>query len=968
MSDTNRVLFGAEFESEGFINGVDQAIMKLREMKDEERLLKEEIADGNKTLKQNEQRVKDLKKELAGMQPVSKVAIEQMEALKKQIQGYEQANVTVTKSIAAAKKDLVSHTEATKNYSKEVTKLAKEEAVLSNSIQKATSIKALASQGVNQLKGHMISLAQGGVIGLASAVTDMLLPVLVEWGQEIIGMSNKLSDLQLQQKLNFDIESQAAASYGKEKAELEVLVHAIQSEGTSRKEKMEILLKLQKEYPGYFDNIKTEKDLVDKLPAAYEAATQGILLKAKAQAAQNILAENFEKRLKAEAEFERRKGVDNQQFKNELRFGYDREKVLKAYKFRAEDRLKDYEDEVRDVDKMNKVIIDKIIGFNDKITDLGGKNLFAGADKKGPDNVFDQMFADIKARIAAATDKGFQSEGLIEKKYKAQLDKEIVAIVNHVKKGSLTADQGETLKEMQGKLFGILQEADLKVLHEKQQAAMDRMQQLQEKYEGELRMKKIANIRDDFEKEKQQIEAGYEQQSLALTAALKKLKADIDKEIETGFLSEEDGAYNKGLLDTIFGRLDDEAFQQAANAKLELAFKTFQKTIKDLQDKYQEEFVEKDEFTASLVGEQTKKFLAGEISYKIYQQNLTKIQKNAADDRRRGRLEELEFELKAINEQITKTTDAELLGKLKAQQLSVRSAIAGLRNGEVDKPPTWLTSFMEYAKATQEVLNQVAGFWQAVNQAEARSLERSIALQNRRVQNAKEIAEKGNAEYLEMEQKRLDELERKREENARKQLAINNALTLSNATVAAIGAIAKAVEQGGALAAIGAVAAVIGTITAAFSFVNSLQPQVPTFFEGTEYLQGVGAPMGKDTVPARLHIGERVVTSKDNQQYWDTLHAIHNHLIPAEALNSFVNSYPNAGIPALDFDRLSSATKGKLGADSFEVLGRLDRLNGTMERVVETMDSLGLNVSMDENGLAASFEKIQTAKRIRSKA
>ena len=46
-----------------------------------------------------------------------------------------------------------------------------------------------------------------------------------------------------------------------------------------------------------------------------------------------------------------------------------------------------------------------------------------------------------------------------------------------------------------------------------------------------------------------------------------------------------------------------------------------------------------------------------------------------------------------------------------------------------------------------------------------------------------------------------------------------------------------------------------------------------------------------DSVPAFLSRGERVVTAKKNKEYWSTLSAVHNGLVPSNELNDFVENY-----------------------------------------------------------------------------
>jgi hypothetical protein len=85
----------------------------------------------------------------------------------------------------------------------------------------------------------------------------------------------ELEDLELKQQTLNEVMRNAAEGYGHEKAELDLLMSSLTAENSSRKEKMKTLKELQEKFPGYFDNIKTEKDLNEKLKVAYEHAAEG---------------------------------------------------------------------------------------------------------------------------------------------------------------------------------------------------------------------------------------------------------------------------------------------------------------------------------------------------------------------------------------------------------------------------------------------------------------------------------------------------------------------------------------------------------------------------------------------------------------------------------------------------------------------------------------------------------------------
>ena len=599
-----------------------------------------------------------------------------------------------------------------------------------------------------------------------------------------------------------------------------------------------------------------------------------------------------------------------------------------------------------------------------------------GSTAAAPENVFQQKLAELRQRLTQAQLAEFQSEPLIQAKFAAQLDKEFLEIGKLIKDKRLTIPQGDILKGLLKQINELDLTRSLEEFRTRQREAIERVNNLLLDAHVEAANKRIANIRDDFERERSQIEQNYEQTTAALSKRLQDLQKKVNDDVKKGLLTEEQGADRNAALAVVYGDLATQAGVARFNAHLELSFKMFQETIKQARRTMEEALVDLSEGATGAIQIETQRFTAGEITYAQYQKRITKILKDEAAERRKIQLKELEEELARLNSRLQGTTDEQQRRQLEDQRRGVRGQIANLSReianeeskDENDTNNKRIQNIIAYANAVNGLLQQIASFWQQVNAIEQASLERSIALQEKRVENAREIAEKGNAEYLEQEQKRLDELERKREANAQKQIAINNALTASQAIVAMIGAIAQATATGSPIAAIGAVAATIGAIAAAYAFVNSLQPQSTQFYQGSEYVDDPKAPRGKDTVKARLNIGERVVTTDKNQAYWDTLTAIHNGTVPPDALNKFVNAYTKGNLPMIDFLRLNEATNGKLGHDSIEVARKLDTTNEILHDVVDAVGSIAFAINLDEHGLAASIQKSVRRHSLRKKA
>lgn len=182
-----------------------------------------------------------------------------------------------------------------------------------------------------------------------------------------------------EQALLSEITNKAADSYGEEKSKLDVLIATIRTEGISRKQKFETLKQLQDAFPGYFDNIKTEADLNDKLSLAYEKATKGILLKAKAQAASSLLQEGYTKQLQAEQKYldqveALRAGTQETlaagSTGDKIAYG---EQVVKSFKNGLTNLKTAYDKETVEVKTKNERLLKTILSSNKEIDTLGGK-------------------------------------------------------------------------------------------------------------------------------------------------------------------------------------------------------------------------------------------------------------------------------------------------------------------------------------------------------------------------------------------------------------------------------------------------------------------------------------------------------------------------------------------------------------------------------------------------------------------
>ena len=126
----------------------------------------------------------------------------------------------------------------------------------------------------------------------------------------------------------------------------------------------------------------------------------------------------------------------------------------------------------------------------------------------------------------------------------------------------------------------------------------------------------------------------------------------------------------------------------------------------------------------------------------------------------------------------------------------------------------------------EEVADAFVGAFNKVLDAETANVDASISAQERRVEAAADIAEKGNAEALEREEERLAKLHEKHE----KYVKLQQALALAQAIANGIVAVTKAAAEGGGFFSAATIAAVLGAIAAGVVAATSITKS--SFYEG----------------------------------------------------------------------------------------------------------------------------------------
>lgn len=245
------------------------------------------------------------------------------------------------------------------------------------------------------------------------------------------------------------------------------------------------------------------------------------------------------------------------------------------------------------------------------------------------------------------------------------------------------------------------------------------------------------------------------------------------------------------------------------------------------------------------------------------------------DKFKRDRLRsDLDFERKRL--EILKAADGDKQAEVTASLNKIRELELELGappdNSEADEKRK--EHFNTILDGADQIAQAGISAWQAWSDAAERSLDRQIQLQQSRVDQAKQLADKGNAAMFEAEKKRLQKLVDERRKAAERNAAIAQVEAAANAAVA----IARAAAEGGGFLSAATIAATLIALGAGLIQARTLAADsIPStgFFTGTPFVDREGRHKpGIDTVPAMLTRGERVQTVEENRRHWNLFEGV----------------------------------------------------------------------------------------------
>ena len=190
-------------------------------------------------------------------------------------------------------------------------------------------------------------------------------------------------------------------------------------------------------------------------------------------------------------------------------------------------------------------------------------------------------------------------------------------------------------------------------------------------------------------------------------------------------------------------------------------------------------------------------------------------------------------------------------------------------------------------QATQEVYSQLFELFGALNDSQIQQIEDSktaqldafdaeleaLEVRNERGADSDRVYESKKKALLEQrlaaEKKADAELRKLKTEQAQQDKLKSIFDTILNTSTAIVAMLA----QGPA----GIPLAIAAGITGALQLATIIATPIPKFFEGEKFVKRGSNPIGRDTIPAMLNEGERVVTTANNKKHWEIYEAIENN-------------------------------------------------------------------------------------------
>jgi hypothetical protein len=744
----------------------------------------------------------------------------------------------------------------------------------------------------------------------------------------------------------------AIDNYAKEKVAVDELFNSLTDVNVKGDERSAVIEQINQQYGDYLPNMLTEASTAEEIAAAYDLVNQALIKKAVTQAKTQALEEATSKLLKQQTYSLDRIAkseaiIAEQRAQGIKKVSQGARDDIKRQKQNIEDSKKEYQNSLKIIDQASKDL-EKTLGLN---AENSGKRQVKTAKKTQKDiKQVNRNATDEKAKLLqeeltnlenalkieiGLTEEGTEARARAELKYIDVI--EGFRIQNQ--KGFGDTDAEITLMMQDN----ILKRKKINLdyynsLDEKEKERIEKIKTQIDETEALLNLQ----IQDTQEGSQERIDAEMQYYDV-----LKDLYTRYAKEL--GMTENQIDYFVKQGLKKRFGLYEDYYSTQSTNQQ------------NNLQTQLNNQLTALEQERNALLQAATGNAEEQEKINKIYDKRRLELEKDTNKKILTAQITLLN-QLRAL---AVSTGDTKLLSDFDKQisELETKLVELGKLTEDGIEPPDPKDIIDKIGQVITGVSDSVFSVLNAQVQAYISGLDKAIDKSKSALDEIRANSENFNARQLEIEKERLEKLEAERARAVEREKTLAQVQLAINAAIA----ISKAAAQGGAAAPI-TIALTLAALIAGLAQARVASGNA--FFKGVEYLERGQNKSGRDTIPAMLNEGERVITTDTNDKYWDVLSAVHNNRIPADVLNTFSKAYQQGGIKnALGAFGNNVSLSGELGQKSIFVNvaqtyggleNRLERIENVLTELPKYMPKT--TVSANANGIFKIVEQRQARK------
>ena len=746
-------------------------------------------------------------------------------------------------------------------------------ALSTNALTSSTALYTAATRVATAATTTFSNILKTNPLGLIATAAATAAAFLIDFGdaqEEAVVETEKLIDSQTALKDSQEAANQESA---KQVAELDKLVKQIKNTNTGSSERKKLVDQLNNQYGTTLKNISDEKKFIKQLDEQYQELVLSIKSVAFAKAAEGKIIELTKQQLDLEDKLKVAQEAKAFALKKSSEINNkEQDKTLQLQRIEEENLLN-----IAESTSGNADLIQSQLDLTTKaIDDLSKKIADSGQTIQNTD----------KTSAKSAEDLAKKRRELLQ-----DLTREIEVLNRDISTQKIELVDAKTFDDQKKRLEllsierkkAIDEELNEKVIKAQSEGVLT--ETIAAQFAEVRRLKKL-KVTNETEKQISDLIKQEEERRSGASAELEQVSLDTKLQLNQEFLTE--ATRQRQFLEDQLQKATSNAERQAIQEQIQSRIEEIKDGIKEEEDLQIQKIIKARDRELAEIGliPEERALITAQADLDIL-----KIRQNTADQ-----LQDIDDE--TLQNQID--------------------------NEEKRKE--------EIKKGIDQVIESTKALTNAILEAAIAQTDIQINAQQKRIEKARELAEKGNAELLQAEEDRLTKLNEKRARFVRTQQALAAIELVANSAVA----ISKAAAEGGAAAPFTIAATLIALAAGLVAARAQAQSAAGSFAEG-----GFTGEGSKYEPAGVVHKGEFVFTKEKTKRFRPLFESIHKGRDPFLNMNIERNQ--------------TFQTK--------TMENRLERIE------VAIKQQKGLNLSIDENGINGIVTSVQYKQnRIRNKA